>query len=64
MRFPMNTAKFLRTAFLYRTPLLVASECIVKSLFTYGIRIHKLCLKTRIALQILNHEVRHKIPVK
>ena len=48
-----------KKSFLYRTPPLTASECIAKSLFTYGLRIHKLCLKTRIALQILNHKARH-----
>ena len=48
---------------LYRAPPLAASE-FAKSLFTCWLRIHKLCLKTRVALQILSHEARHKIPVK
>ena len=37
--------KVFKKSFLYRTRSLAASECIGKSLFTYGLRIHKLCLK-------------------
>ena len=55
--------ELFRTAFLYRAPPLAASE-FAKSLFTYCLGIHKLCLKTRVASQILSHEPRHKIPVK
>ena len=42
---------------------MAASE-FAKGLFTYWLRIHKPCLKTRVKLQILSHEARHKIPVK
>ena len=61
--FPVNIAKTFQNSFLNRAPPLAASE-FAKSLFTYRLRIHELCLKTRVALQTLSHEVRHKIPVR
>ena len=44
--------------------LLFIGGCFLKRLFTYWLRIHKLCLRTRVALQILSHKARHKIPMK
>ena len=44
--------------------LLLKSQAFAISFFTYWLRIHKLCLKTRVVLQILSHKARHKIPVK
>ena len=40
------------------------TECIAKILFSYWFFIHKLCLKTRVALHILSHNARHKISLK
>ena len=61
--FPVNIAKTFQNSFLYKAPSLAASE-FAKSFFTYWLGIHKVYLKTRVALQILSHEARHKIPVE
>ena len=60
----IRSSTFMKFYIFHFSLLLFLGGCFLKRLFTCWLRIHKLCLRTRVALQILSHKARHKIPMK